>query len=173
MQDPFQLSMSDTLLAATVLCADRRCRAVVTVLNRKRANGGGLPPWIRLEAECETISVAAVVSYPTHATTPATEEERSPAILFRLACDSRTGRFVPVFPRPASLLRLFACNDPSASDIGALRSAALARHRRGDNETRRATNGGAASRESWHDPPGGFAVSTGIGMTLMSGRRRR
>ena len=41
MQDPFQLSMSDTLLAATVLCADRRCRAVVTALNRKRADGGG------------------------------------------------------------------------------------------------------------------------------------
>jgi len=125
-QDPFQLSMSDALLAATVLCADRRCQAVVGALNRQKTNQ--LPSWIHLEVECGTISVGALISYPT-TSTPASPSSasmaRSPTVLFRLACDSRTGRFVPVFPRPASLLRLLACNDPSASDVQSLRSAAM------------------------------------------------
>ncbi|KAL7532660.1 hypothetical protein ACHAXR_004767, partial [Thalassiosira sp. AJA248-18] len=120
-QDPFQLSMSDALLAATVLCADRRCQAVVAALDCQKNNK--LPSWIRLEVECGTISVSGVISYPA---TTASTSARSPTILFRLACDSRTGRFIPVFPRPASLLRLLACNDPSASDIQSLRAAAMA-----------------------------------------------
>lgn len=122
-QDPFQLSMSDALLAATVLCADRRCRAVVGALGRQVVTGRRLPGWIRLEVECGTISVAATLSYPSSAGSPQ-PPARVPAVLFRLACDSRTGRFVPVFPRPASLLRLLACNDPSASDAHLLRGAA-------------------------------------------------
>jgi len=122
-QDPFQLSMSDALLAATVLCADRRCQAVVGALARQKLNK--LPPWIHLEVECGTISVAAIISYPTKNATTSTQSVRSPTVLFRLACDSRTGKFVPVFPRTASLLRLLACNDPSASDVQSLRSAAV------------------------------------------------
>ena len=127
-QDPFQLSMSDALLAATVLCADRRCRAVVDALNNQITDK--LPSYIHLEVECGTISVAAVISYPTtlptsQSSSSATTTERSPTVLFRLACDSRTGKFVPVFPRPASLLRLLACNDPLSSDIQSLRSAAM------------------------------------------------
>jgi hypothetical protein len=120
-QNPFELSMSDALLAATVLCADRRCQAMVAALNGQTTNNK-LPSWIHLEVECGTISVAAIISYPTSS---ASETARPPTVLFRLACDSRTGRFVPVFPRPASLLRLLACNDPSASDIQLLRSSAF------------------------------------------------
>ncbi|KAL3821806.1 LOW QUALITY PROTEIN: hypothetical protein ACHAXA_003308 [Cyclostephanos tholiformis] len=123
-QNPFELSMSDALLAATVLCADRRCRAMVAALN----NGGRtneLPSCIYLEVECGTISVAAIISYPIPSTTLSTEAAGSYTVLFRLACDSRTGRFVPVFPRSASLLRLLACNDPSSSDIQSLRSSAI------------------------------------------------
>lgn len=140
-QDPFQLSMSDALLAAAVLCADRRCHAVVGALNRQTIANHHLPKWIRLEVECGTISVAAIISYPT---TDASGEARPPTVLFRLACDSRTGRFVPTFPRPASLLRLLACNDPSVSDIQSLRNAAMAAL--GGSSTKRAADG--ASRES-------------------------
>ena len=122
-QDSFQLSMSDALLAATVLCADRRCQAVVTSLNNQKNNK--LPEWIHLEVECGTISVAAVITYPTSSKTSA-KDKRAPTVLFRLACDSRSGRFVPIFPRPASLLRLLACNDPSSSEIQSLRNASLA-----------------------------------------------
>ena len=86
-QDPFQLSMSDALLAATVLCADRRCRAVVDALNNQITDK--LPSYIHLEVECGTISVAAVISYPTTLSTSqssspsATTTERSPTVLFR------------------------------------------------------------------------------------------
>lgn len=123
-QDPFQLSMSDALLAATVLCAERRCQAVVAALNRQQTST--IPSWIRLEVECGSISVAAKISYLKSKTkNDKKESERLPVVLFRLACDSRTGRFVPVFPRTASLLRLLACNDPAASDIQSLHSASV------------------------------------------------
>ena len=122
-QDPFQLSTSDALLAATVLCADRRCQAVVGTLTRQRMNK--LPLWIHLEVECGTISVAALISYPTTSAPSSLTSPRSPTVLFRLACDSWTGRFVPVFPRQASLLCLLACNDLSASNVQSLRSAAM------------------------------------------------
>ncbi|KAL7506977.1 hypothetical protein ACHAXN_004193 [Cyclotella atomus] len=128
-QDPFQLSMSDALLAATVLCAQRRCRSVVDALIRQTANNStSLPSWIHLEVECGAISVAARVNYST--TSEDVQSSTRPfVILFRLACDSRTGRYIPVFPRPASLLRLLACHDVSASDTQALRSVALANSR--------------------------------------------
>jgi len=116
-QDPFQLSMSDALLAATVLCADRRCEAVVSALRRQSK----LPSWIHLEVECGTIAIAATVTYPTSSNS---EGSGKPTILFRMALDSRTGRFTPTFPRPASILRMLACNDPSASETQALHSAA-------------------------------------------------
>jgi hypothetical protein len=138
-QNPFELSMSDAILAATVLCADRRCRAMVAALNGRRTNE--LPPWIHLEVECGTISVAAIISYATASASLRSEAARSPTVLFRLACDSRTGRFVPVFPRPASLLRLLACNDPSASDVQSLRSSAFgafSANSRGGNVAKRA-----------------------------------
>ncbi|KAL7483356.1 hypothetical protein ACHAW6_009007 [Cyclotella cf. meneghiniana] len=122
-QDPFQLSMSNALLAATVLCAERRCRSVVDALNRQKTNK--IPPWIHLEVECGSILVAARITYPTINNSDS-QSSRPYVVLFRLACDSRTGRYIPVFPRPASLLRLLACNDPSASETQSLRSAAAA-----------------------------------------------
>ena len=137
-QNPFELSMSDALLAATVLCADRRCRAMVAALNGRQTND--LPSCIHLEVECGTISVAAMISYSIPSVTPSSEEAKSYTVLFRLACDSRTGRFIPVFPRPASLLRLLACNDPSASDIHSLRSSAydaISANARGCNGAKR------------------------------------
>ena len=121
--DPFQLSMSDALLAATVLCAQRRCLSVVDALNRQKTNK--LPSWIHLEVECGSITVAAKISYPSETESQST---RPYVILFRLACDSRTGRYIPVFSRSASLLRQLACHDPLASDVQALRSAAAANH---------------------------------------------
>ena len=118
-QNPFQLSMSDALLAATVLCAERRCHAVVDALNRTKASH--LPSWIHLEVECGSITVAGSISYQhfSSKTRPAT-------VLFRLACDSRSGRFVPTFHRSISILRRLACNDPSTSDIQLVSNAALA-----------------------------------------------
>lgn len=144
-QDSFQLSMSDALLAATVLCADRRCQAVVTSLNNQKINK--LPEWIHLEVECGTISVAAVITYPTSSSSKA-NDKRSPTVLFRLACDSRSGRFVPIFPRSASLLRLLACNDPSSSDVQSLHNASMASAfaRSGGTSKRGAADN--ASRES-------------------------
>jgi hypothetical protein len=141
-RNPFELSMSDALLAATVLCADRRCHAVVAALTDRKANN--LPAWLHLSVECGTISVAALISYPTSSSAPSPAEARPFTILFRLACDSRTGRFVPVFPRPANLLRLLACNDPTVSDVQTFRMtvttgapAAVAK-RSGSNVTNRA-----------------------------------
>jgi hypothetical protein len=118
-QNPFQLSMSDALLAASVLCADRRCHAVVAALNRTKTSQ--LPPWIHLEVECGSITVAGCISYQHFSSTP-----RPPTVLFRLSCDSRSGRFVPTFHRSAFSLRRLACNDPSTSDIQLVSSVAVA-----------------------------------------------
>ena len=123
--DPFQLSMSDALLAATVLCAHRRCISVVDALNGQKTNK--LPSWIHLEVECGSITVAARISYSSDIDS-VSQSTRPFVILFRLACDSRTGRYIPVFSRSASLLRQLACHDPLASDVEALRSAAAANH---------------------------------------------
>jgi len=118
-QNPFQLSMSDALLAATVLCAERRCHAVVDALNRTKASH--LPPWIHLEVECGSITVAGRISYQHFSL-----KRRAPTVLFRLACDSRTGRFLPTFHRSISILRRLACNDPSTSDIQFVSNVAMA-----------------------------------------------
>lgn len=118
-QNPFQLSMSDALLAATVLCAERRCHAVVDALNRTKASH--LPPWIHLEVECGSITIAGCISYQH-----LSSNTRPPTVLFRLACDSRSGRFVPTFNRSISILRRLACNDPSTSDIQFVSNVAMA-----------------------------------------------
>ncbi len=118
-QNPFQLSMSDALLAATVLCAERRCHAVVDALNRTKASH--LPAWIHLEVECGSITVAGSISYQHFS-----PKTRPPTVLFRLACDSRSGRFVPTFHRSISILRRLACNDPSTSDVQLVSNVAMA-----------------------------------------------
>lgn len=118
-QNPFQLSMSDAVLAASVLCADRRCHAVVAALNRTKTSQ--LPPWIHLEVECGSISVAGCISYQHFSS-----KSRLPTVLFRLACDSRSGKFIPTFNRSTSILRRLACNDPSTSDIQLVTNVSMA-----------------------------------------------
>lgn len=132
-QDPFQLSASDALLSATVICAERRCHAVIAALYRARDIGmieqnlSILPPWLNLSVECGSISIAVSLSYDEKDRCDENHQptqryaQRPPAILFRLACDSRTGSFVASFPRAASLIRSLACNDSTASEVQFLR----------------------------------------------------
>jgi hypothetical protein len=142
-QDPFQLSASDALLSAAVICAENRCRAVLNVLlklgnaesqtaTEKAATSSSstrdkmkalkaLPSWLHLSVECGSISVGVCISYDGK-----DDKKRPPVLLFRLACDSRTGCFVPSFPQSASLLRQLICNDPNASEVQLLRQAKAA-----------------------------------------------
>mmetsp|Transcript_198 Transcript_198/g.299 ORF Transcript_198/g.299 Transcript_198/m.299 type:complete len:918 (+) Transcript_198:153-2906(+) len=129
LQDPFQLSSSDALLSAVVICAERRCRAVKDALESNRTSKlksdvtgtGVLPSWLHLSLESGSISVAVQVSYNTKE--PDTNRANTPVLLFRLGCDSRSGQFVATFPSAASLLRKLVCNDVSTSDIHLLRQA--------------------------------------------------
>jgi hypothetical protein len=127
LQDPFQLSVSDALLSAVIICSERRCHAVKEALLKTRKfpntdplRNKTLPTWLHLFVECGTISVGVNLS---HDSPNSSEEskERTPVVLFRMACDSRTGRFIVTFPRAANLLRRLACNDPSASEVQFLR----------------------------------------------------
>ena len=129
-RDPFCLSISDSLLAATVICAERRCQAVVDALLSTKDKIGSdartsFPPWLYLKAECGTISVGVKINYHSDQNTVKNPSE-DPVLIFRLACDSRTGRFIVTFPREASLLRLLACNDPRSSEVQLLRQAKVA-----------------------------------------------
>lgn len=120
--DPFALSASDALLAATTLCGERKCRAIVQALQPKPKI---LPPWMRLTVERGSIVVAAQVTYGVQ------QEEPGPfVVLFRLECDARTGAFVCTFPRSTNLLRMLSCNHPSASESMSLCMAKVAQHRR-------------------------------------------
>jgi len=146
LQDPFQLSTSDALLSATVICAELRCQSLVAALHRAQDSGlladqaSVLPPWIHLSVECGSICIAVSLSYDDDKTDRTTKEDnqqqqqphspnpqqRAPVLVFRLACDSRTGRYVASFPRSATLIRKLACNDPTASDVQLLRQAKFA-----------------------------------------------
>jgi hypothetical protein len=118
--DPFALSASDVLLAATTLCGERKCHAIVKVLKP-----GILPPWMRLTVELESIAVAAQIVFGTQ------QQQPTPfVVLFRLECDARTGTFVYTFPRSTHLLRMLSCNHASASETMSLRMAKVAQHRR-------------------------------------------
>jgi len=57
-------------------------------------------------------------------------QELGSTVLFRLACDARSGNFVGTFCRSAKLLRLLASNEPTASETMALRTAKMAQNRR-------------------------------------------
>lgn len=122
LQNPFELSASHALLAAAVICAERRSFSVWQALENTRAaiSSGHrlLPRWIQLSVEGGSISVSAHIEYDGLLDECS---DRSPVVLFRLTCDSRTGRYVPTFPRATTLLRLLACNDSKASDIQSLR----------------------------------------------------
>jgi hypothetical protein len=108
--NPFMLSASNSILAATTLSAQQRCHAMVEALSLSQ-----LPSWMRLYVESGCISVSAKVSY--------SRTTSAPTILFRLACDARTGNFVGTFCRSAKLLWLLTSNEPS--EAVALRIAKL------------------------------------------------
>ena len=95
-----------------------------------------LPPWIHLLVDCGTISVSIQVTYDnkgddvhheskSNGSTVKQSVLRPPFEVFRLACDSRTGNFITLFPPESSLLRSLVCNDLSASEIQQYRSAML------------------------------------------------
>jgi hypothetical protein len=104
--NPFQLSASEALLAATRLCAERKCHAMVQMLP------SFLPNWISLSLDRGSIVVSAMIYY--HGITPS--QPRDHIVLFRLTCDARTGSFTCSFPRSTRLLRCMACNDPKAAN---------------------------------------------------------
>lgn len=143
--DPFQLSSSHALLYATVTCAHLRCVSLVQALlfpkskhdsthshTAKNTNAymHSLPPWMHLSVDCGTISVSIQISYDGDGQNNSNgihsiRSVRPAFEVFRLACDSRTGNFVTLFPPESSLLRSLVCNDPSASEIQQYRSALL------------------------------------------------
>ena len=134
--DPFQLSSSHALLHATVICAHLRCESVVNALlssklkpktlnldssiNDDAIPVKGLPSWIHLSVDCGTISVSIQISYDEK--NSERRNVRPPFEAFRVACDSRTGNFVTLFPPEAKLLRSIVCNDQSVSEIQQYRS---------------------------------------------------
>jgi hypothetical protein len=160
--NPFTLSASEALLAATRLCAERKCHAMVQVLP------AFLPSWISLSVEKGSIAVAARIDYyqgmsiiseephpPSHHHTTTTK--KVPVILFRLTCDARTGNFVTTFARSTKLLQYMACNDlKAASDSTALRIADLAKHRQ------RRAGGGVTSGRAVRDAFEGLARSMNV-----------
>jgi hypothetical protein len=144
--NPFCLSASEALLAATRLCAERKCHAMVQALQPNNF----LPLWISLSVDKGSIAVAANIQYhgvsSTIATTTTTTTQQqqpkkdAPVVLFRLTCDARTGSLIPTFSRSTKLLQFMACNDlKAASESTALRIAALAKHRRSSASSRGAT----------------------------------
>mmetsp|Transcript_31029 Transcript_31029/g.47322 ORF Transcript_31029/g.47322 Transcript_31029/m.47322 type:complete len:833 (+) Transcript_31029:154-2652(+) len=149
--NPFALSSSNALLAATTLCAEQRCHAMVEAL--QSSNGERLlPPWINLSVEKGSIAVAAQVSYFSNETI----QHLPKVVLFRLACDARTGMFVSTFCRSAKLLRLLASNDATASQSVALRMAKLSQNRR------RAAAGASSSGRIVRDAFGGLSRSMNV-----------
>jgi hypothetical protein len=142
--NPFCLSASEALLAATRLCAERKCHAMVQALP------SFLPVWISLSVDKGSIAVAANIQYhgvsstiatTTTTTTPQQQPKKdTPVVLFRLTCDARTGSLIPTFSRSTKLLQFMACNDlKAASESTALRIAAIAKHRRSSASSRGAT----------------------------------
>jgi hypothetical protein len=131
--NPFTLSASEALLAATRLCAERKCYAMADVLP------AFLPHWITLRVERGSIVVAARIGYHTESSSG---NVSSPVVLFRMSCDARTGSFASTFARSTALLRYLACNDPeAASDSVATRMAEYAQGR----QTGRSGNAGVAA----------------------------
>ena len=183
--NPFALSASEALLAATLLCAERKCYAMVNALLTSTSGGSStrssiLPSWITLKVEKGSIIVAANIQYytaeddtspgddgkgdddanlllSTSATSSSSSSSSSkkPVVLFRLACDSRTGSFVPIFSRSTPLLQYMACNDVprAASDTTLLRIATLAKnnkHRSSSSRNQAAIfNSGRIVRDSF------------------------
>lgn len=152
--NPFQLSASEALLAATRLCAERKCHAMVQSLP------SFLPDWITLQAEKVSITVAARIRYDfgEERSTP-----REPVILFRMTCDARTGTFTSTFSRSAHLLQYLACNDPkAASDSTALRMAQYSRYRRANSSRSAGVAAALASGRAVRDAFEGLSRSMNV-----------
>jgi hypothetical protein len=123
--NPFSLSASGALLAATRLCSEQKCHAIVNALQPKNAQSM-LPSWMYLSVARTCIVVHVRVSYHGIPT-----DENSPMVgLFRVTCDARTGSFVCTFSRSMHLLRLLTCNDILASESTALRIMSVPLRRR-------------------------------------------
>ena len=155
--NPFTLSASEALLAATRLCAERKCQAVVQALqpSSDSATDTALPPWIILKVERGSIAVAAKISYcsgrpkdDSNAAPPTSQNQRPPVVLFRLMCDARTGSFISTFPRSARLLQFMSCNHAKSAESTALRMAQLAKNSRA-SAARRAVTVGRAVRDAF------------------------
>jgi len=161
--NPFSLSASEALLAATCLCAERKCYAMADVLP------SFLPPWITLSVEKGSIAVAARIQY--HTSTPVHDQGSTPVVLFRVTCDSRTGSFACTFARSTRLLRYLACNDPgAASDSTAARLAVYTRIRQAGRSVNAGTAAALASGRVVRDAFDGLSRSltvlgqrTGVG----------
>jgi hypothetical protein len=125
--NPFALSASDALLAATRLCAERKCHAVAKALQPSEGKSI-LPDWILLTAERGSLAVSARVKCRGLDNTE--KNHVGMPILFRLVCDARTGSFVTTFPRSTLLLRKLAANDIESSEPMAIRIASLPENRR-------------------------------------------
>ena len=128
--NPLALSISDALLAATRLCAERKCLAVAEALQRSSI----VPDWVLVTVEKASIVVAAKIQYyglskPDNGETNGNGASGALPILFRLLCDARTGSFVSVFPRQTELLRQLAANSPESSEAMALRLTSLPQNR--------------------------------------------
>jgi hypothetical protein len=109
--NPFALSASNALLAATNLCAEERCHAIVEAL-QPLTGKRYLPSWIHLSVESGSIAVSANVTYRSSGMT----RDVASVVIFRLACDLRSGTFVGTFCRSAKLLRRLVSNEPSLVD---------------------------------------------------------
>ena len=148
--NPFALSASEALLAATRLCAERKCQAVVEALQPSSASAADvvLPSWISLKVERGSIAVSTRIVYYGAAMDQASELQRPPVVLFRLMCDARTGSFISTFGRSARLLQFMACNHAKSAESTALRMAQLAKHSRA-GAARRAVTVGRAVRDAF------------------------
>ena len=148
--NPFALSASEALLAATRLCAERKCQAVVEALQPSSASAAdvALPSWISLKVERGSIAVSTRIVYYGAATDQPSELQRPPVVLFRLMCDARTGSFISTFARSARLLQFMACNHAKSAESTALRMAQLAKHSRA-GAARRAVTVGRAVRDAF------------------------
>jgi hypothetical protein len=169
--NPFCLSASEALLAATRLCAQQKCIAVVDVLPQY------LPSWILLKVERGSIAVAAKIKYDVidgeqdgRTASTHSQKRRLPVVLFRLACDLRTGSFIATFSRSTPMLQYLACNDVRAgSDTILLRGAAAAQSAASkssrNSNNRPTTTSSASSRAA--------AASSAAASSFISGRAVR
>jgi hypothetical protein len=130
--NPFSLSAADAILAATVICAHFKCAAVVEAL-QSLPEETALPSWMSLRVEAGTITVSVQITYDDHDDDSNAQQQqppplnsRAPVAVFRTLCDTRTGKFVPVFPSSMILLRALSCNDLRVSAVARFQANSMA-----------------------------------------------